>query len=246
MAANTAYREDDSDAGIFQWAKDKRVWLHFSGFLMFSFLVHGAGFYLFNVVYPTPVRVESSPKAVTLMDPTDPAVRSLIQRISDRTVFLFPPSSNTEARLDLDMHPVRFTPAFQRTELEVKSLPSPLEASELFDGTPVRIPDNADISPFRMAVRFEGPLKKRQIAPWSIMRDYLQLAEELPHFRMQIRVVPDGSVEVKEVESEMDDSDSEGIAKVIESTLRFLPSETEETGWISIRGRNDRSQKGAE
>lgn len=240
MEANSVFDEDTPDTGIFQWAKDKRLWLHFSGFLMFSFLVHGAGFYLFNVVYPTPVRVESNPKSVTVMDATDPSVRRLLQRVSDRTVFLFPPSLNTEARVQLDNHPVRFTPAFQRTQLDFKPLPSPLDASELLDVSRAQPPNPSATAPFRVAVRFEGPLRKRDIAPWSIMRDYLRLAEELPQFRIQVKVALDGTVEVLQVESEIPESDSEGLAKVIESTLRFLPAETEVTGWISIRGRNIR------
>ena len=166
MEVNPALEEtDDPDTGIFQWARERRLWVHLSAFLMFSFLIHGAGFYLFKVVYPTPVRVESSPSAVTLMDTSNPDVRLLLQRVSDRTVFLFPPSLHTDARLQLESRPVRFTPAFQRTQLEVKPLPSPTDPEVLLDAGPVHSPDSGD-APFKLAMRREGGLKRREIAPW--------------------------------------------------------------------------------
>lgn len=237
MAVSPPIEEtQDADIGIFQWAREKRLWIHLSAFLMFSFLIHGAGFYLFKVVYPSPVRIESSPSSVTLMDTSDPAVRLLLQRVSDRTVFLFPPSLHTNARVQLESHPVRFTPAFQRMQLEVRPLPAPTDPDVLLDSGPAGLPSQGDAT-FKLALRREGALKQREIAPWSIMRDYLRLAEGLPPFRMKIEAEPSGTVRVLDVESEIGESDAEDLSRVVESTLRFLPEAKATTGWISIRVR---------
>jgi hypothetical protein len=237
MAAATLPEEQDERGKVFQWAREKRTWLHIIAFLLFSIIVHGSGFYLFKVVYPSPVRVEPRPDAITILDTTNPAVRSVLQRISDRTIFLLPPSSQSEVRVRLEDHRVRFTPAFQRTEIELKAPPLPaaipgvIEPLEHDAGSP---PGGAP--PGGIRVKLAPSLVDRPVAPWSIMDDYLSTAESLPLLRIDLEIAPDGGVRVTGVRAELEDSEKAEVATVIESTLRFVPATEVETGWIEIGG----------
>src|SRR5690606_38284692 len=125
MATAEANHEEEERGKVFLWAREKRTWIYLTAFFLFSILIHGAGFYLFKVVYPSPVGIAPRPDAITILDASNPAVRSVLQRISDRTIFLLPPSSQSDVRVRLENHPVRFTPAFQRTQLELREPPHP-------------------------------------------------------------------------------------------------------------------------
>ena len=226
--------ESEGSASIFNWSRDNRLWMHFSAFMLFSFLIHGAGFYLFKVVYPSPVRGETKPGSVTILNPSDPAVRSLMQRVSDRTVFLFPPSNESQARVGIDLAPVRFTPAFQNLELDLKAMPEYGDSSTLWEDSkaiPIALRDKST----PLEIQMEGPLKKRGIAPWSIMRDYLQTAEGLPNFRSHVEVSKDGKVKVLELVGEFQEEDRSDLATVLEFTLRFLPGQNATQGWVDVR-----------
>jgi hypothetical protein len=252
MAAVALPEEQDERGKVFQWAREKRTRLHITAFLLFSIIVHGSGFYLFKVVYPSPVRVEARPDAITILDTANPAVRSVLQRISDRTIFLMPPSSQSEVRVRLEDHRVRFTPAFQRTELELKAplLPAaipgviePLEpdhaasdASMPPGGTPPGGTPPGGTPPGGIRVKLDPSLVDRPIAPWSIMDDYLSTAVSLPLLRIDLEIAPDGGVRVTGVRAELEDSEKAELATVIESTLRFVPATGVETGWIEIGG----------
>ena len=58
--------EPDERGKVFNWTREKRIWVHLTAFLLFSILIHGSGFYLFKVVYPSPVRVEPEPDGITV------------------------------------------------------------------------------------------------------------------------------------------------------------------------------------
>ena len=242
MAAAALPEEQDERGKVFQWAREKRTWLHLTAFLLFSIIVHGSGFYLFKVVYPSPVRVEPRPDAITILDTTNPAVRSVLQRISDRTIFLLPPSSQSEVRVRLEDHRVRFTPAFQRTELELKSPPLPaaipgvIEPLEPDPGGSDADTPAAGAPAGGIRVKLAPSLVDRPVAPWSIMNDYLSTAESLPLLRIDLEIAPDGGVRVTGVRAELEDSEKAELATVIESTLRFVPATAVETGWIEIGG----------
>ncbi len=140
----------------------------------------------------------------------------------------------------LEDHPVRFTPAFQRTELELQAPPhpaalpgvieplplDPLEAEKADAGGPVR----------SIRVKFAPSLVDRPTAPWSIMDDYLGTAVSLPLLRIDLEIAPDGSVRVTGVRAELEESEKAELATVIESTLRFVPAPAVEVGWIEIGG----------
>jgi hypothetical protein len=237
MASATLPEEQDERGKVFQWAREKRTWLHIIAFLFFSIIVHGSGFYLFKVVYPSPVRVEARADAITILDTTNPAVRSVLQRISDRTIFLLPPSSQSEVRVRLEDHRVRFTPAFQRTELELKAPPLPAAIPGVIEPLePDAVSSVGGATPGGIRVKLAPSLVERPIAPWSIMDDYLSTAVSLPLLRIDLEIAPDGGVRVTGVRAELEDSVKAELAIVIESTLRFVPATGVETGWIEIGG----------
>ncbi|MBL9157946.1 MAG: hypothetical protein JNJ70_10760 [Verrucomicrobiales bacterium] len=225
--------EPDERGKVFNWAREKRIWVHLTAFLFFSILIHGSGFYLFKVVYPSPVRVEPEPDGILVMKSDDPATRSVLQRLADRTIFLMPPSAQAEERVRLESHRVRFTPAFQKTELALlpppsmtsgPGLPQPLPATDPGQGTPV------------VPVKIDPALAGRPLAPWSILHDYLALAEELPAARLTLEIAPGGEVKVSTVEAALEESEKRDLASVIESILRFQPAPGPATGWIELGG----------
>ena len=225
--------EDPDERGrVFVWTREKGVALHLFAFLVFSFLIHGAGFYLFKVVYPAPGRVENRPQTVFVMDAADPAVRPVVQRVVDRTVYLLPPSENSEARIGIDRDIVRFRPEFEADGLELAPPPSPfaLRAGEL---PPPRPPETGRDND---SVRIDPALSDRALAPWSLLHDYLSLAEGLPALRLSVEIGADGSVSVGSVDGAIDEEAKSGIAAAVEATLRFEPAETAAAGWIEIGG----------
>ena len=103
---------------IFSWSKDRLGWLYLTAFTMFSFMIHGAGFYLFQVVYPAPTRVDPTMQSISILDESNPEVRSLFQRLTDRTVYLKAPSEQSDVRVRLQDYEVRFLPSFQSIKVE--------------------------------------------------------------------------------------------------------------------------------
>lgn len=241
LATGTPGDPADERGRVFDWRRDRRIWIHLSAFLLFSVLIHGSGFYLFKVVYPTPVRVEPDPASITVMDPSVPAVRALLQRLSDRTVYLLPPSAQSEVRVSLESRRVRFTPSFQRAELDLlppasaEAMPGAIAPLPLTSGATADVPIERGFA-VRVAVKLDPALGHRAVAPWSLLRDYLEPAESLPLIRFSIAISPGGEVKVAAVEATLPDSEKAELAAVLESTLRFAPAATEDLGWIEIGG----------
>jgi hypothetical protein len=225
--------DDDPDerGKVFVWTREKRIALHLFAFLVFSVLIHGAGFYLFKVVYPTPGRVASRPQSVVVMDPADPAVAPALQRLVDRTVFLDPPSEQSDLRVRLDRGLVRFRPSFESESPELAPPPSPFEtgAGEL---PPPPAPASSAMAP----VKLDPALAGRPLAPWSVLHDYLAFAEGLPAMRLSIEVAASGSVRVVGVEAPLDEAAKAELAGAVEATLRFVPASGTASGWIELGG----------
>lgn len=225
--------EEDQRGKVFLWAKDKRIWMHVLAFLAFSILIHGSGFYLFQVVYPAPVRVEPEPESIQLLDRSNPEVRAILQRVNDRTAFLKVPSEGTDARVRIEDHPVRFTPAFQRTEIPLVEPefswipPGKLDPLPLSEMTKVGGRTRVNLIPGEA-------LRNRSLAPWSLMREYFQLAETLPHLRIELEVSPEGIPTVLEVDAELEAGAREELKQLVESLLRFVPGEDTDKGWIEV------------
>lgn len=237
MATAEANHEEEERGKVFLWAREKRTWIYLTAFFLFSILIHGAGFYLFKVVYPSPVGIAPRPDAITILDASNPAVRSVLQRISDRTIFLLPPSSQSDVRVRLENHPVRFTPAFQRTQLELREPPLPAALPGVIE--PIEpVAGNPESDPLQRSIRVKlaPSLVDRPVAPWSIMDDYLDTAVSLPLLRIDLEIATDGSVRVTGIRAEMEESEKAELATVIESTLRFVPAAAVQAGWIEIGG----------
>ncbi|HQZ26718.1 MAG: hypothetical protein KA250_06620 [Verrucomicrobiales bacterium] len=235
MAASITSGGQDERGKVFHWEREKRVWLYFSAFLLFSLMIHGSGFYLFKVVYPSPNRMGRKPDSIRILDPSNAAVRSVLQRISDRTIYLLPPSAQSSVRGNLDLIRVRYTPAFQRTEPEL--LP-PLSAASL---TGIPEPEGPLPPPeygnAKIHSKLSPSLVTRAVAPWSIMDDYLGTAPSLPLFRVNLDVAPDGSVKVTGVDATLEEAEKSELAAIIESTLRFVPGVDAVSGWMEIGGK---------
>ncbi|NNE91437.1 MAG: hypothetical protein HKN23_07300 [Verrucomicrobiales bacterium] len=105
---------------IFHWWHRQRLVLHIAVFLVMSVVLHVAGFYLFQVVYPPGGKVEPVPDRVTLLNPEDPAVHAVMGKIQDRVVFLRPASENAGVRANLDDYSIQFVPSFTRRKPELK------------------------------------------------------------------------------------------------------------------------------
>ncbi len=229
--------EEDERGRVFAWTREKRVWLHLSAFLLFSVLVHGSGFYLFKVVYPSPVRVEAEPDGITVMEPGDPATRSVLQRLSDRTVYLLPPSAQSDLRVRQDAGRVHFTPVFRRAELKLAPPPSLVAGPGLVEPLPASA--HGEEGPDGTAearVKIDPALAGRPLAPWSILHDYLALAEEVPSVRCSIEIAPGGEVRVLSLDAALEDAEKRDLVAAIESTLRFVPAEAPSAGWIELGG----------
>lgn len=233
--AATEGPEDREMATVFNWTRNRKTWVHLVSFLVFSVLIHGAGFYLFQVIYPSPLRVEPEGDAISFLDPADPSVRALLQRIEDRTVYLIPPSERSGDRVSLDEMEVRFTPSFRGGEIS----PVPLR----YDWTmPPKLnlpggPPLGERAGAQSGVAFEksGGLRAREIAPWSIMEDYLSRADWLPELGLTLRVDREGMVEVTEIRGQLEEDDRADFKRVVESTLRFVPAESESEGELAVR-----------
>jgi hypothetical protein len=231
---NKTVEEDDDERGkVFSWAKDKRLWMHLSAFLLFSVIIHGSGFYLFKVVYPSPVRIEPDPDAIQVIESADPAARALLQRLADRAIYLLPPSASSDVRLRLESGKIRFAPGFQRAGLELLPPPSLEPGPGLVEPVAVT-PPVSNRADGRVFLKVDPALEDRPLAPWSVLHDYLGLAGAIPTVRFSITIAAGGEVEVTGVEGKLEEPEKQELANVVESTLRFLPASGASSGWIEL------------
>lgn len=103
---------DESGAFIFSWEHKHPGTFWLWGFIVLSLLFHVAGFYLFQVVYPSSGRVEPFPSRVLILDEKNPANAILLQELNDRLVFLQPASDGSKSRKNMDDFAVPFRPSF--------------------------------------------------------------------------------------------------------------------------------------
>lgn len=230
--------EEDPNPTIFQWTRNRRAWMHLSAFLLFSTLIHGSGFYLFQVVYPSPSRELPRAETISVMDPSDPGVRSLLQRVSDRLTFLRPPSEEMDVRMSIEELSVRFTPSFQTTEVKPMDLAFSWTLPPSMEMVGNSLSGEAGVPHAPVVLTPQGELVQREIAPWSILQDYLGLADQIPPMRIRLLVNEEGMVFVEEIDSSLEPGAESGIQQVVESTLRYLPAESSSTGWLGIRTRD--------
>ncbi|MEM7602417.1 MAG: hypothetical protein AAF357_13490 [Verrucomicrobiota bacterium] len=225
--------EPSDQETTFHWVKNPRIWFYFSAFLLFSIVIHGTGFYLFQVVYPPPLRIEPTTDSINILNRSDASARSVLKRLEDRTIFLRPPSLDSDTRVKIEEVAVRFTPSFQNTSVSPIppdfgwSLPPQISPAETSFAASEETKSNLEVS-------FEGTIASRRLAPWSILDDYLSRAASLPPIRVQLEADEKGLVKVEEVSGEISEEDQQGLTEVIESTLRFLPSDDNANGSMRI------------
>ncbi|MCP5554091.1 MAG: hypothetical protein H7A54_10625 [Akkermansiaceae bacterium] len=115
------------DQTIFRWTLGPKGSGLLGLFLLTSFVIHVAGFYLFQVVYPTPTRVDPVPVSVTLVTPGSPGLITFFQQIEDRRVHLRPASATVAPLVKLSDHSARFRPSF--LDRGVEWIPLPRQAT---------------------------------------------------------------------------------------------------------------------
>ncbi len=231
---SSSKKPDEEDVvTVFSCVRNRRTWIYLVGFLFFSAVIHGAGFYLFQVVYPTPSRVEPDQGEIVLLDPADPAIRNLLQRVEDRSVYFLPVSQQTNVRVELEDAIIPFSPSFGKAPLELISpeYSWSIPYTGLREGPEI---ENLQPLPTSVTVEKEGDLSDRTLAPWSVLDDYLSRADWIPDIRVRLSISPEGTVSVNSVEGEIDEESRDSLVRVIESTLRFLPSNASSEGWIRI------------
>ena len=228
------HKKSANEFFIFSWSKDRLGWLYLTAFTMFSVMIHGAGFYLFQVVYPAPTRVDPTMQSVSILDESNPEVRSQFQRLKDRTVYLTAPSEQSDVRVRLQDHEVRFLPSFQSIKVEPIPPDYPWSLS-LREAKVIALPETNKKG--ESLASFDDSLGECRVAPWSLFEDYLERAEAVPAFRVRLRVLPDGDVRVIKIEAELEEENRRKLIEVIESTLRFLPSEIASEGWMDVWAR---------
>lgn len=235
--ASPFLQEDNEDPNptIFDWRRNRRDWLHLAAFLAFSVIIHGSGFYLFQVVYPSPTREIPRADLISVMDPADPRVRSLLQRVGDRMSFLLPPSEASEVQVSINELAVRFTPSFLATEMSPVEPVSPWTLPPSGSDLRESLSELEGAFESSLLISAQGELVHREVAPWSILEEYLSLADFIPAMRLELRVDEEGRVLVGAVESELDAQAVEEIKQVVESTLRYLPAPETTSGWLTIR-----------
>lgn len=108
---------------LFAWSGGRSLVAHLGVFLGLAFIIHLAGFYLFQVVYPVTARVEPVPSRVRVLDPTEPAVAALMRQIDDRLIFLRPSSAGSEARVSLEDFSIAFRPSFMDRGIAYRPIP---------------------------------------------------------------------------------------------------------------------------
>ncbi len=102
----------EGDTLVFPWTRRHPGIFWLWGFLVLSLLLHIAGFYLFQVVYPSSGRLEPFPAQVLILDKKNAANSVLLQELDDRLVFLQPASTESESRRGVDDFTVSFQPSF--------------------------------------------------------------------------------------------------------------------------------------
>ena len=138
--------KEDNKGLIFSWKQKNKALFHISVFFIVATVIHIAGFYLFQVVYPSAGKIEPVPDRITILDMSDPAVHAMMGKVQDRVIFLRPASEGSGVRATLEEHAIQFKPSFSNRNPNVKlTFPAEelgLTAGEKAMGEPLQTPDN--------------------------------------------------------------------------------------------------------
>lgn len=229
-------RHQISEQFIFSWIPQKNTARTLSAFVIFSCMIHFIGFYLFRVAYPDPVSADLRPNRIMLLDPKNDDVMAFLARTSDRGVFLEPPSQNSISRIKLSDHAIPFVPSFAETRPVLKdSSEDPADFKYPIPEPPVR----TRVESWKNPVEFSPNLLKRGIAPSTILDDYLSLIPNVPRFRINLTVKPDGKPVDVYIANGDEDENLKILAEAIAVFLRFNPgdeSRGDDPGWLELGG----------
>jgi len=220
-------RRQIAEKFIFSWLPERNTFRTLVAFGFFSAVAHFLCFYLFQVVYPEPVRSELRPKPIVLLDPSAPEIRSFIDQCYDRIVFLEPASSPS---LRSPLNVIRFSPSFGA----VKPSLLPFPGEKPFRDFPYPPPP---ASPGKAALIFSQNLTARGLAPHNLFADYLTLFPAFPGDRVFLTVSPDGFPVEVTVSGNGADQEKKAFAKIIQQTLRFNPGPEgrgDDPGWMEL------------
>ena len=222
------------DLFIFSWTPERNTGRTLLAFAVFSVMIHFLGFYLFQVVYPEPVRPDLKPDSITLLDPRNPVIKAFLERSYDRTVFLEPASVNAISRVRLSDHAIRFVPSFAESRPTLKRSGDVSKDPDFSVPAP---PLERSVEDWNNPVEFSPNLIKRGISPHTVLDDYLDRIPHLPELRVYFTVPPSGVPKDISVTGEIEEENKRILMDAIQSTLRFEPEpedEPSDPGWMKF------------
>jgi hypothetical protein len=108
---------------IFNWAEPRRRNLAFAGFIALSFAFHLAGFYLFQVVYPSTVSLLPTPRRIYLMIANSEQTATLLRWIDSEDPALASTTRRPPHMQRREMGRVEHVPSYSAAEPALKEPP---------------------------------------------------------------------------------------------------------------------------
>jgi hypothetical protein len=110
---------------LFSWDSPRRQRTIFAAFLLLSLVAHALCFYLFQIVYPTPVALFPPPARITFITPDSEEGRTLLRWIdAEDPAMAFTTDPGSGARLGA-LPKTEHLPSYSKVEPILKELPSP-------------------------------------------------------------------------------------------------------------------------
>src|SRR4030095_11821200 len=121
---NSVASESASEPPLFSWDSPRRQGTMLAAFLVLSVVVHALCFYVFQIVYPTPVALLPPPARVTFIAPDSEEGRTLLRWIdAEDPAVAFTTHPAPEARLGA-LPKTEHLPSYSTIEPNLKELPS--------------------------------------------------------------------------------------------------------------------------
>lgn len=230
---------DDAEGFVFFWNRRSTGSFWLWGFLVLSLLLHTTGFYLFQVVYPSPGRLEPFPARVLILDGKDASNAVLLQELNDKLVFLQPASSGSESRKTIDDFSVSFKPSFADRVPPFRGPVSEEKKSELSDAT--ALPGEISVLPPFQAQKYaQGGIKNSDQRHWSIKGELagrsvpdsqavrldrlLPSIGDGPEIILSVVIGASGVVEKISVKAGKDHPDAQAFIGIVKEHLKFDPA----------------------
>src|SRR5262245_14506869 len=152
---------------LFSWDSPRRQRTMLAAFLVLSLMAHALCFYVFQIVYPTPVALLPPPARVTFIAPDSEEGRTLLRWIdAEDPAVAFTTHPAPGGRLGV-LPKTEHVPSYSRVEPILKVLP-PLNRD-------VRIPSSRPPSAVRS-------IRRKTASPKGTARTYISFSKELDQF----------------------------------------------------------------